>query len=175
MGTTAAKFDYLRETKKQIRAQLILKGGGITKATPFRDYVDAIASLNVDQPKLNKGTISNSDGVISFTDSSNNGNFCTRWAVYKDGVYLADALKADSINLYDLIDVDGEYSITARSLGQYFEASDASTALTVTITGANLGYKLTVNTYGYTVTFLTGHSTSSNDYGTTVTIDQKEE
>lgn len=175
MGTTAEKFDYLRETKKQIRAQLILKGGGITKSTPFRQYASAIASLNVDQPKLNAGAVSESDGVISFANPSTNGNFCTRWAVYADGTYLADAAIGNSINLYDLIDIDGDYSITAKSLGQYFEASASSIAITVTLTGSGLGYKLTANSYGHTVTFLTTYTSSSNNYGTTITIDQKED
>ena len=175
MGTTAEKFSRLAQSKREIRAQLILKGGGITKTTPFKDYAAALAALNVEQPQLHAGTISNSNGVITFADDSDNGDFCTRFAVYVDGEYLADAAASGSVNLYDYINEDGTYSVTAKSLGQYFKASDASTALSVTLAGSGKGYAKSANSYGYTATLLTTYSTESNDYGLTAIIDQTQE
>lgn len=165
----------IHTTKKLLRRGLNLLGANLDKDDAFRTYATKALLLSSDLPTLNAPSVSNNDGNISFTDNSNNGNFTTKFALYVDGNWLVDVNKGSSVNLYDYILADGTYSITAKALGTLFNASAASSAVSVTLSGCAGGYRLVDNTYGKTIEFLAKYRSEDNTYGKTLIIESEEE
>jgi len=171
----ATELLKVNTTKKLLRKALNLLGANLDKDDSFRTYATTALLLSSDLPTLNAPSCSNNDGNISFTDNSNNGNFTTKYALYVDGNYLTDVNKGGSVNLYDYILADGTYSITCKALGTLFNASAASSAISVTLSGCAGGYRLVDNTYGKTIEFLTGYRSEDNEYGKTLIIESEEQ
>ena len=94
----------------------------------FKHLVDIANLPIVSQPKLNAPNISLTDETLTITNPSTNGNFCSAFKVFVDGV-LKLTQTSNTIDLTTVIEDSGTYNITVKCSGTNFEDSADSNSV----------------------------------------------
>ena len=94
----------------------------------FKHFADIANLPIVSQPKLNAPNISITDETLTITNPSTNGNFCSAFKVFVDGV-LKLTQTSNTVDLTTVIEDSGTYNITVKCSGTNFEDSADSNSV----------------------------------------------
>ena len=141
--------------RRQTMANVFIKGvggGGVKLATltnpagasdvfnGYEGYDDTgtliQGTFTPSNPTLAAPTISISGGVVTITDSANNGNFAEGYKVYVDGSLFATVQTPWTYDVSNFLTEAGTYSIRCTVYGTYFNDSAVSNEVTYTVSAS---------------------------------------